>query len=50
MAQTVEEALALADAKGIRPREAADEISLRNLDGLAAKYGEEAREQPAAVS
>src|SRR5919204_2450023 len=45
MAQTVEDALGLADAKGTTPRQAADEISLRNLDQLAAKYGEEASEQ-----
>jgi glutamate dehydrogenase (NAD(P)+) len=47
MAKTVEDALSLADAKRITPREAADEISLRNLDQLAARYGEEAKTEPA---
>jgi glutamate dehydrogenase (NAD(P)+) len=46
MARTVEDALELADARGITPRSAADEISLRNLDRLAAAYGEEAKPEP----
>jgi glutamate dehydrogenase (NAD(P)+) len=47
MTRTVEETLKLADGRGITPREAADEISLRNLDELAAQYGEEAKAEPA---
>jgi glutamate dehydrogenase (NAD(P)+) len=50
MHRTVEDALALAGDKGITPREAADQISLRNLDRLVEVLGEEASQAPAAVS
>jgi glutamate dehydrogenase (NAD(P)+) len=50
MHRAVEDALALAGEKGITPREAADQISLRNLDLLVEKLGEEASQAPAAVS
>jgi glutamate dehydrogenase (NAD(P)+) len=49
MRETVERTLALADQKGLTPREAADEISLYNLDRLVEKLGEEASSQPAEV-
>jgi len=50
MAQTVEDALALADEKSITPREAADEIAMRNLDRLVEKLGEDASQQPAGMT
>ena len=50
MHRTVDDALALAGDKGITPREAADRISLRNLDRLVEVLGEGASQAPAAVS
>jgi glutamate dehydrogenase (NAD(P)+) len=50
MCRTVTEALALADERQLTPREAANEISIRNLDRLVEELGEEASKQPAALS
>ena len=50
MHRSVEDTLALAGDKGITPREAADQISLRNLDRLVEVHGEEASQAPAAAS
>jgi len=50
MAQTVEDALALADEKSITPRAAADEIAMRNLDRLVEKLGEDASQQPTGMT
>ena len=45
MRETVGRMLELADAQGIPPRQAADELSMRNLDRLAADLGEDASEK-----
>ena len=50
MAQTVEDALALADEKSVTPRAAADEIAMRNLDRLVEKLGEDASQQPTGMT
>ncbi|TMG70979.1 MAG: Glu/Leu/Phe/Val dehydrogenase, partial [Chloroflexi bacterium] len=41
MRETVRRMLELADSQGIPPRQAADELSMRNLDRLAADLGED---------
>jgi glutamate dehydrogenase (NAD(P)+) len=46
MRETVKGMLERADAKGITPREAADELSMQNLDRLAESLGEEASDSP----
>ena len=46
MRETVKGMLERADAKGIPPREAADQLSTQNLDHLAEKLGEDASEVP----
>lgn len=46
MRETVTGMLERAEAKGISPREAADELSMQNLDHLAEKLGEDASEVP----
>ena len=38
--------LELADARHITPRDAANELSMENLDRLAARLGEDASETP----
>jgi len=45
MRETVRRMLELADSQGIPPRQAADELSMRNLDRLAADLGEDASEK-----
>lgn len=46
MRETVKGMLERADAKRISPREAANELSMQNLDHLAEKLGEDASEVP----
>jgi glutamate dehydrogenase (NAD(P)+) len=46
MRETVTGMLERAEAKGISPREAANELSMQNLDHLAEKLGEDASEVP----
>jgi glutamate dehydrogenase (NAD(P)+) len=46
MRETVTGMLERAEAKGISPREAANELSMQNLDHLAQKLGEDASEVP----
>lgn len=46
MRETVKGMLERADAKGITPREAADQLSMQNLDHLAERLGEDASEVP----
>jgi glutamate dehydrogenase (NAD(P)+) len=46
MRETVRRMLELADKKHITPREAANELSMQNLDKLAARLGEDASEKP----
>jgi glutamate dehydrogenase (NAD(P)+) len=46
MRATVNGMLELADAKGMTPREAADQLSAKNLDELATRLGEDASEVP----
>jgi len=46
MRETVTAMLERAEAKGISPREAANELSMQNLDHLAEKLGEDASEVP----
>lgn len=46
MRETVKGVLAAAHAKRIPPREAADQLSMKNLDHLAEKLGEDASEVP----
>jgi glutamate dehydrogenase (NAD(P)+) len=46
MRETVTGMLERAEAKGISPREAANELSMQNLDHLADKLGEDASEVP----
>jgi len=46
MRETVKGMLERAEAKGIAPREAANELSMQNLDQLADKLGEDASEVP----
>jgi glutamate dehydrogenase (NAD(P)+) len=41
MRETVSSLLKLADERGITPRAAADEVSMRNLDRLVEQFGEE---------
>lgn len=48
MRETVTGMLERAEAKGISPREAANELSMQNLDHLAEKLGEDASEVPLA--
>jgi glutamate dehydrogenase (NAD(P)+) len=48
MRETVKGMLERAEAKGISPREAANELSMQNLDELAEKLGEDASEVPLA--
>ena len=48
MRETVKGMLERAEAKGISPREAANELSIQNLDDLAEKLGEDASEVPLA--
>ena len=48
MRETVKGMLELAEREGIPPREAADRLSAKNLDDLAAKLGEDASEVPLA--
>ena len=46
MRDTVKGMLERADASGVSPREAADQLSMQNLDHLAEKLGEDASEVP----
>ncbi|HVC77082.1 MAG TPA: Glu/Leu/Phe/Val dehydrogenase dimerization domain-containing protein [Candidatus Micrarchaeaceae archaeon] len=46
MRETVKGMLERAEAKGISPREAANELSMQNLDHLAKQLGEDASEVP----
>jgi glutamate dehydrogenase (NAD(P)+) len=46
MRATVKGVLDLADGKGIPPREAANQLSMQNLDHLAEKLGEDASQVP----
>ncbi|TMC73641.1 MAG: Glu/Leu/Phe/Val dehydrogenase [Chloroflexi bacterium] len=46
MRDTVKGMLERADASGVSPREAADQLSMQNLDDLAEKLGEDASEVP----
>ena len=46
MRETVRRMLELADARHITPRDAANELSMENLDRLAARLGEDASETP----
>lgn len=46
MRETVKGMLERADARGIPPREAADQLSIQNLDHLAERLGEDASEVP----
>jgi glutamate dehydrogenase (NAD(P)+) len=46
MRETVRRMLELADKKHITPREAANELSMQNLDRLAERLGEDASEKP----
>jgi glutamate dehydrogenase (NAD(P)+) len=45
MRETVRSMLERADARGITPRQAADELSMQNLDRLAQELGEDASEK-----